>query len=450
LTVADFAINYDVQPLYDRGVTGRGRTLGIITLASFTPSDAFAYWSALGLKVSPKRIKIVDVDGGPGSPSDASGSLETTIDVEQSGGIAPGAKIIVYQAPNTNQGFVDVFAKGVEDDIADTVSCSWGFWEWFQNAENSPANDPITGQPSGVLEVFHELILRAAIQGQTLYAASGDGGAYDVTNDLGCHGPFSTTDPNSCTEPLSVDNPASDPYMTAAGGTTLPGTISLCLNPACTPPLFNITHKDERVWGWDYFLEFCEAIGTPDPIQCGVFPAGSGGGVSVIYPLPSYQDSLSGIQSSQPLQVWQSNPAFAALFGVLDFYVLPSHFPGRNVPDVSFNADPYTGYLVYYTSDVSGFGLQSGWGGTSFVAPQLNGVSALLGQEIHDRIGLMNFPLYDLACSGQAYDGPNAPLKIISHGDNWFYHGRDGYSPAVGLGTMDVANFGRYLHSLGD
>jgi subtilase family serine protease len=49
--------------------------------------------------------------GGRALPGDASGSLETTIDVEQSGGIAPGAKIIVYQAPNTNQGFVDVFAR---------------------------------------------------------------------------------------------------------------------------------------------------------------------------------------------------------------------------------------------------------------------------------------------------------------------------------------------------
>ena len=89
-TVTDFADYYDVQPLYKRGVTGSGRTIGIVTFASFTPSDAFAYWSAIGLSVSPNRIKIVNVDGGPGAPSDASGSDETTLDVEQSGGIAPG------------------------------------------------------------------------------------------------------------------------------------------------------------------------------------------------------------------------------------------------------------------------------------------------------------------------------------------------------------------------
>ena len=102
LTVADFASLYDVTPLYQHGITGRGRTLGIVTLASFTPSDAFAYWSALGLHVSSNRIHVVDIDGGPGAPSDESGSIETTLDVEQSGGIAPGARMIVYQAPNTN------------------------------------------------------------------------------------------------------------------------------------------------------------------------------------------------------------------------------------------------------------------------------------------------------------------------------------------------------------
>jgi subtilase family serine protease len=69
-TVTDFANHYNVQPLYNRGVTGKGRTLGIITLASFTPSDAFAYWSALGLSVDGDRIHIVNIDGGAEEPSD--------------------------------------------------------------------------------------------------------------------------------------------------------------------------------------------------------------------------------------------------------------------------------------------------------------------------------------------------------------------------------------------
>jgi subtilase family serine protease len=444
LTVTDFAKHYDLQPLYNRGVTGNGRTLGIMTFASFTPSDAFKYWSALGLSVHANRIQIVNVDGGSGAPSDVSGSDETTLDVEQSGGIAPGANIIVYQAPNTNQGEVDVFAKAVDANSAESLSISWGFWEWFNNLENSPVTDPITGKTVGITQATHELLLRAAIQGQTLFAASGDGGAYEANHDLGCFGPYSPAQPSSCSLTLSVIYPGSDTAITAAGGTTLPGVQEYCLNKACTPPYYVIDIPHERVWGWDYLVGLCSALGY-NPITCEIFPAGSGGGVSVLFEEPLYQFSLPGIQLSQPGQIWKAGEGFAA-DDIGLFYVLPAFYPGRNVPDVSFNADPETGYLIYYTSSVYGFGIDPGYGGTSFVAPQLNGVSALLGEYLHgSRIGLLNFPLYGLALSGQAYGIPRAPLDAIAYGDNWFYYGRNGYNPAAGLGTLDVWNFAQSL-----
>ena len=96
-------------------------------------------------------------------------------------------------------------------------------------------------------------------------------------------------------------------------------------------------------------------------------------------------------------------------------------------------------------SFTTGFGIQSFAGGTSFVAPQLNGVSALLGQDLHSRLGLLNFPLYALAHGGKAYKNRGAPLRAIPYGDNWFYHGSYGYNLGVGLGTLDVANFAEYL-----
>lgn len=443
-TVTDFADYYDVQPLYSAGITGSGRTLGIMTLAAFTPSDAFAYWSALGLKVNPNRIEIVNVDGGPGEPSDASGSLETTLDVEQSGGVAPGANIIVYQAPNTNQGFIDLFAAAVDANSAETLSTSWVvIWEWFANLENYPVTDPTTGQTVGFAQAGHELFVRAAIQGQTVFAASGDGGAYNANDYLGCYGPYSPSNPNSCSLILDVAYPPSDTAITAAGGTTLPGLQVYCLNAACTPPFYiNIPH--ERVWGWDYLIQYCSILGYT-PITCGIFPVGSGGGVSIMFNEPFYQFGVPGIQRSQPGQVWEAGTDICG--PPCSYYALPAYYPGRNVPDVSFNADPETGYVIYYTSEPSGvFSMMPYWGGTSFVAPQLNGVSALLGEYLHgSRLGLLNFPLYGLALRGQAYRGPNAPLHAIAYGDNWFYHGRHGYSPAAGLGTLDVANFAEFL-----
>ena len=81
----------------------------------------------------------------------------------------------------------------------------------------------------------------------------------------------------------------------------------------------------------------------------------------------------------------------------------------------------------------------SGYGGTSFVAPQLNGVTALLVEKAGHRLGLLNPLLYAVE---KIKDASN-PINIISSGDNWFYKASNGYSPAAGLGTLDVAKLAR-------
>jgi len=75
LTVLDFAAYYNVDPLYARGLTGSHQTLGIVTFAAFTPSDAYSYWNSLGLKVPANRITEQQIDGGSGAPSDVSDSM---------------------------------------------------------------------------------------------------------------------------------------------------------------------------------------------------------------------------------------------------------------------------------------------------------------------------------------------------------------------------------------
>jgi kumamolisin len=414
-TVLDFAQYYDVTPLYDEGVSGRSKTIGIVTLASFTPSDAFSYWSSLGLKTSKDRIRVVNVDKGPGKPSDASGSDETTLDVEQSGGIAPGAKIIVYQAPNTDQGFLDAFAKAIDANDADAISCSWGSWE--------ETVDPTQ------LQAFDNLFLQAASQGQSMSVAAGDQGAYDANGNY----PLP-----QFTKVLSVDHPAADPWILAAGGTTLPGPQQFLLPDGGT---FTVDVKNERAWGWDYLDGLCSALGL-DPVSCGIFPVGGGGGISSLFNVPFYQEGLGGVHTTaagQSLVDLSQTPPQTLI-------TLPAHFAGRNVPDVSLNADPDTGYILTYTSDQTGFGTTPFFGGTSFVAPQLAGVSVLLDQQLQGRVGLLSFALYELAQSGIAYSGPQAPLRDIRHGDNEHYHAVEGFDPATGLGSLDVANLARTLN----
>ena len=436
-TVLDFASYYDVTPLYNAKITGAGRTVAIVTLASFTPSDAFGYWSSLALTVDPTRLTEIPIDGGAGAPSDAAGSDETTLDVEQSGGIAPGANILVYEAPNTSQAFYDAFAQAIDDNKADSISTSWGEWEWFDNADNSPVA-PYPKFPNwtvGFFQATHQLFVQAGLQGQSVFAAAGDEGAYDV-ND-GTDGDGYPILPPYYSLTLSVDYPASDPAITAAGGTTLPftGTFFADAIPV------TVTVPRERVWGWDYLANAC-AINGYDPIDCGILPAGSGGGVSIEFLKPFYQYGLSSVVRSEP---GQSLVEYLTV-PPQTIYDLPAYFPGRNVPDVSFNADPETGYAVAYTSSQDGFGVDDFWGGTSFVAPQLNAVAALIGEAANSRIGLVNYQLYGLARYSWYPRGWTRPVREITSGTNEFYGpspnpAKDNYSPAAGVGTLDVAAF---------
>lgn len=432
-TVTDFAQYYDVEPLYKAGLQGRGKTIGIVTLASFTTSDVFGYWNSLGLTVANDRLKIVPVDGGSQPPSDLLGSVETTLDIEQSGGIAPAANIIVYEAPNSEQGFVDAFAAAIQSNISDTISTSWGKWEYSDEQAN--VTDPVTHQSANVLRAFNDLFIQAALQGQSLYAATGDNGAYDANSPSGVFLlPFFS-------KTLSVDAPASLPLITATGGTTLPGTQSTVLPNGQT---FTVNIPSEQAWSWNYLTPMCALQGTPDPVTCGIFPEGGGGGVSVFSPRPFYQYFIPGITNSAAGQALFNETVTPPELVVQ----LPAKFPGRNVPDISLNADPNTGYTIWYTSSFVGFIKITGAGGTSFAAPQLNGVTALFNQGLGTRIGLLNPELYGLALLDLAYLGKKAPLRDITTGDNWFYQGARGYDQATGLGVPDIANLYRVLQLL--
>jgi kumamolisin len=432
-TVIDYADYYNVNPLYKRGLSGEGHTLAIVTFASMTESDAYFYWNLLGLKVRSNRINVVNVDGGPGPICDACGSLETTVDVQQSGGLAPGAKILIYQAPNTNQGFVDAFAAAFDANRADTVSVSWGEWEGFDGADgeiyfqNGPVTNPANGRQSTIYQALSDLFTQAAIQGQSMFASTGDYGAYDELNSL--PSAPSTGQPYSYNGVLSVDDPAMQRYVTAAGGTTLPGTQLYSNGSGGT---ISINVPTEQAWSWEYLAPLCIAAGLPG--NCN-FPSGTGGGVSYVVPRPFYQYFVPNMADTVPGQTLdQLTPTFQALYGQ------PANFPGRNIPDISTNADPQTGYVVYYTSSVSGTLGEYIYGGTSFVDPELNGIASLFVEAFHGRIGLLNPALYQIVNSREAYRGRQAPYRDITQGGNWYWNAGPGYDQATGVGVPDVAN----------
>ena len=401
---ADFASRYDVDPIYASGVNGRGSTIGIVTLANFYPSDAYTFWKGIGLKVSQSRITVVDVDGGTTlTPSDAAGEGETDLDVEESGGLAPGAKERVYISQNnTNANYIDAFEAAASDNIADTVSASWGQPELDFFAG--------TGQTDETAQIddFHEVFLELALQGQSVFIAAGDSGSYDTVRGCPTTGTPTATTP-VCNAPYAVDSPANDPLVTAAGGTTTP--LTLTLSDGST-----LSVTTERAWSWDYIAEQDPNIPVSE-----LFSTGDGGGVSSYFAAPWYQAGLAGITLTKPNQSFIENTGA----GPVTILTLPSGFAGRNMPDISTDADPESGYQYVEENQIVNF-----YGGTSFVAPQLNGVNALFNEALGKRTGQLNPALYEF---GRYY------LPDVTTGDNWGYDAIAGYDNAAGVGKLDAA-----------
>lgn len=406
-TTADLAKQYNISPLYSAGITGAGKTIGIATLAGYTQADVYAYWKSVGLTVNPNRITDIAVDGG--STAKADGADETTLDVEQSGGVAPGADIRVYIAPNTDAGFLDVFAQAINDNIVDTLSVSWGSPEVFYDQATRDA--------------YHAVFLQAAVQGIPVIAAAGDAGAYDINRSYAYPG---------CTSMLSVDFPAADPAVLAAGGTTLPVSLRFTAGGTVTVPT-------ERAWGWDYLRDWSIKTYGQAFYYENLFAVGGGGGVSVAYGRPAYQANLAGtVNSASGQSLICSAAALQTTGGYQDLIDMPPNVAGRNLPDVSLNADPETGYKVLYQG-----GWITGYGGTSFVSPQLNGIFTLIAAGKGGRVGMPAPQLYS-AFKAKGY-GAGSPFRAITAGTNDFYQSKANFNPATGLGALDVANLARAM-----
>ena len=412
LTTGDVLNTYNGLPLTARGLTGAGTTVGIMTFAGFAQADAYAYWKAIGQPVLANRITEIGVAGHQAQPTDK-GADETSLDVEQSGGLAPQAKIRVYEAANSRLGALQLYATALSENLSDTLSISWGQAEVTEYSSDFASYDILFKQ--------------AAAQGTPIMASSGDSGAYDINRSTYLYPQFTSL--------LTVDFPASHPLVLAAGGTTLPTTIQM--------KYAKVTVPTERPWGWDYFRDYYVGHYGQAVYYSKVFPVGAGGGVSVVYGVPSYQAGLAGVKTSASGQ---------SLFGpsvydsktqtfsgpIVDWIDMPRNFAGRNVPDVALNADSSTGYYLVF-----GKALYSGGGGTSFVAPQLNGIFSLITQQAGRRLGLLHPQLYG-AFRTMGY-GAGSPFRAVGAGTNLYYAATNSFNPAVGLGVLNIDNLSKVL-----
>jgi subtilase family serine protease len=156
--------------------------------------------------------------------------------------------------------------------------------------------------------------------------------------------------------------------------------------------------------------------------------AGGGGGISHLYNTPQYQEGVPGVNTFNARQ-YVSNLMQPRMNPVL---VSGTDY-GRNYPDVSANADPLTGYDLYDKA-------LGGWqvtGGTSFVAPQFNGATAVMNSGKGQRMGLWNTQIYQLAQDKDK--NPFTVMDSTTNNSNLYYTGQPGkiYNQATGLGTVN-------------
>jgi kumamolisin len=231
------AVNISYTPVqvaqlysFPAGASATGQTIGIIELGGgYKTADLATYFKTLGQKTP--SVTTVSVDGGKNAPTNAnSADGEVMLDIEVAASVAPGAKIVVYFAPNTDQGFIDAVATAVHDTTHNpsVISISWG--------------GPESAWTTQSLNALDAACQSAAALGITITVAAGDNGSTDGVTDGANH----------------VDFPASSPHVLACGGTTLQHNGTAI--------------SSEVVWN-----ELANKEGA------------TGGGVSNFFPLPTWQ-----------------------------------------------------------------------------------------------------------------------------------------------------------------
>ncbi len=364
---------YGVNTLISKGYGGRGQSVAIIDAYGdpLIQQDIAAFDQKFGLP--PANLTIVPV--GPYHPEYGvftGWDVETALDVEAVHSMAPYAHIYLvvgFNPVDEANALFEAIDYVVSSDLANVTSMSWGITEnlfgesgfYYSGFLNYPYAD-------------YYFALGAA-EGISFMAASGDEGAYSGTP----------------TTYGGVSFPASSPFVTAVGGTTLyvnvtSGSIS-GLNA-------NATYSYEEAWSIspDYSGE----------------TVSSGGGYSTLFPKPWYQMGVD-------------NSAF------------------RSVPDVAADANPYTGFVIIVEGQTIVIG------GTSLATPLWAGMTSILDEYTNRPLGLLNPYLYQIYKDGSLYSQAFHP---VSFGYNGAYYATRGYNLVTGLGSPNLPALAQAIKSL--
>jgi subtilase family serine protease len=381
---------YDLGPLTAKGIEGQGQTIVIVdSYGSPTVAKDLAIFDSTFHLPAPPALTVIQ-PAGPVPPYRANSNREgwageTELDVEYAHTMAPDASILLVETPTSENegtsGFPQIEQAEeyvVDHHLGGVISQSFGATEnSFPNAQS--------------LLALRGAYTDAAANGVTVLAAAGDSGAADVG-------------PNGTTYYLQrvTSWPDSDPLVTGVGGTRL----SLNAAGRHTAP--------DVVWNDSYNVATQEYItGGPGPS-----PLAGGGGRSIIFGRPTYQNGVSGVVG-----------------------------PHRGVPDISMSG-ACNGAVDTYQSFA---GEPAGWYptcGTSEATPLFAGVVALADQVAGHPLGVINPALYEMsAAKAPGIVDIRSGNNTVSFEQGGFLHtvagfrARPGYDLASGVGTINAADF---------
>jgi hypothetical protein len=424
LTDDQIANAYGAFGLYSHGDFGQGQHIAVFEQEPFLATDIEAfdtcYFGAAEARVmagtkgnlAGSLLSVVSVDGGQPVAAADSEDDEANLDIEDVSAIAPEAHIDVYEAPQTAYGSIDQYSAIVNSDVDQLVTSSWAECEQL-----------LQFSEPGIQEAENFLFQQAAAQGQTVLSSAGD------TGDDSCN-EYRLLEPPPGQNMLSELDPGSQPYVVSVGGTTI--------DNATRPP-------SERVW------------------NDGAAGGGGGGGISESWQMPSWQQrsivSVSNTADVANAEAFETSTASTSAPFTTPSFCDPAGTPAagtncRETPDVSAQADEYTGAVTIYGQSL-GYGFADGWatiGGTSSSSPIWAAVLALVNASsactadtingVHDA-GFASPILYGIGASPIA--GP-ASFHDITAGTNddfgldngLAFPARKGYDMASGLGSPQL------------
>lgn len=388
LAPADWAMIYNVRPLYTNNLNGTGQSIAVVGRSNIKLSDIQAFRTQFGLPASTPTV-IVAQGADPGFTGGGD-STEATLDVEWAGAVAPNAqvKFVISGSTSAADGIELASMYAVNHNVAPILSVSYGACEAGMGASSGPSGGT-------ELAFYNTLWQQAAVQGISVFVSSGDSGA------AGCEGSGASQGSQR-----AINGICTSPYVTCVGGTEF--------KEGSNPGLYWLGGNNAVLGTAQSYIP--EVVWNESGTNGGQGLAAGGGGASTQQAKPS----------------WQMGPGVPA----------DGH---RDVPDVAFTAAGHDGYLIFYN------GALTAVGGTSAAAPSFASLFAIINQKYNSSQGNPNPVLYPLAIK-QSQGGALVFHDITSGNNSVpgvaGYTAGAGYDLASGLGSVDALQLVTHWHDI--